>query len=324
MSPSFTIGIPVYERVFGFEEALESALAVEGCHEILVIDDVSSHNQFCQICLAKNNSRIRYIRNQENLGLFGNWNECARLATGDFVSILCSDDLVNPSIYLWFKEAINRMPELDVFFGAFAVFSDSISKAQLWRVYPPGPLSCQILLEDAAYKGALFPVLSVIRKTKLLEFPFVAKPHSGNDSLWIYSNASSFNLYADSRPLSYWRRHPNQDSVTRESITTDSWPLMYSEISRQLIKWGSDKYKRSNERGTGIILSWLLNDANNNGWYRKRLLAPQAATNIFLCKAKSIIDENWLLSGLLSANITRPFYYNIGRLLRKLNKYPPG
>ena len=51
---TYTIAIPVYERLMGFEEALESALAVVGCTEILVSDDCSSHNDFEKISIKKN------------------------------------------------------------------------------------------------------------------------------------------------------------------------------------------------------------------------------------------------------------------------------
>lgn len=322
MTPSFTIAIPVFERVFGFEEALQSAIAVKGCKEILVVDDVSSHTEFMQICAAKKDPRVRYIENAENLGLFGNWNQCVRLATGDFISILCSDDVIDPNIFTWFQDAYHQMPDLDVFFGSFAVFKNSLEEAREVFSYPAGPYSSQKLLEDAAERGAWFPVLSVIRKEKLLEFPFVAKPHSGNDSLWVFSNASHFKFFAHSRPLSFWRRHPNQDAKISASITTDCWPLQYVEISNQLRKFGSKKAGRAYNRAIGVILSWLLNDKNREGHWHRRLLGSEAADNPFLYKAKSIIDQNWLLSGLISARIMRPFYYNIGRVCRKLKIYP--
>jgi hypothetical protein len=321
MVPGLTIAIPVFERVLGFEEALQSAIEVRECNEIVVVDDVSSHDEFKHICSAKEDERIRYVRNINNLGLFGNWNECVRLASGDFISILCSDDIINPMIYKWFEEAITKKPDIDVFFGAFAVFNTSVSEARIGRIYPTGPISSQKLLEDAVEKGPAFPVLSVIRRSKLIEFPFVATPHSGNDWLWIYSNASNMNLYVDSRPLSYWRRHPNQDSKTSQSITTDCWPLMFSNIAQQLAKYGSQKAKEANARAIGVILSWLLNDKNKQSYY-KRLQGPEAVTNFFLSKAKSIADQNWLLSAMLRAKTMQPVYYTLGRVFRKLRLYP--
>jgi glycosyltransferase involved in cell wall biosynthesis len=322
MYPTLTIAIPVFERFPGFEEALASALAVEDCVEILVVDDCSNHRQFEEACSANSDTRIRYVRNEENLGLFGNWNECARLAVGDFVAILCSDDVVEPNIYAWFKQAITRCPELDVFFGAFAVFSTTTSDAKVRKGYPTGPISSMKLLEDAAIRGANFPVLSVIRKTKLLQYPFVAKPHSGNDWLWIYTNATAFTLHAEARPLSFWRRHQNQDSKTSQAITTDCWPLMYLEIAKQLRQGNnSDKARLANKRAIGVILSWLLNDKYGTG-YHKRLLGPEAKENIFLLTALKIADQNWLLSALLRQSKLTPVYQVVGRLYRKYNIYP--
>ncbi len=322
MTPSFTIAIPVFERIFGFEEALQSAIDVKGCSEILVVDDGSSHTEFMQICAARNDPRIKYFKNEVNLGLFGNWNQCACLAKSDFVSILCSDDVIDPNIFTWFQDAYNQMPDLDIFFGSFAVFKNSLEEARELCSYPAGPYSSQKLLEDAAERGAWFPVLSVIRREKLLQFPFVAKPHSGNDFLWIFSNASNFKLFAHSRPLSFWRRHANQDAKISQSTTTDCWPMQYAAIEIQLKKMGSKKAGKAYKRAVGVILSWLLNDKNNKGHWHQRLLGSEAADNPFLYKAKSIIDQNWLLSGLINARIMRPFYYNIGRVCRKLKIYP--
>ena len=48
--PAYSIVIPVYQRLLGFDEALRSALDVAGCGEIIVIDDGSSHREFEAMC----------------------------------------------------------------------------------------------------------------------------------------------------------------------------------------------------------------------------------------------------------------------------------
>src|SRR5688572_728920 len=114
--PKLTIAIPVYERTFGFEEALLSALAVEECYEVLVVDDGSKHQEFEKICSRNQDPRVRYEKARQNLGIFGNWNRCAQLAKGDFITILCSDDIIEPDIYKRFHTALQQEPDIDVFF----------------------------------------------------------------------------------------------------------------------------------------------------------------------------------------------------------------
>lgn len=324
MSPlAYSIVIPVYQRLLGFGEALQSARGVEGCDEIIVIDDGSSHRDFESICAAAGDPRIRYVRNERNLGLFANWNHGIDLARGEFVSVLCSDDLICPDAFTRLQAALAVDPAIDVFFGSFCTFSSSIEDAVTLREFPEGPMAWLDLLADAVRRGPGFPVLSIIRKAKALEFRFIAQPHSGNDWLWIYGNASSFRLYATGRPINYWRRHPDQDAALSQSITTDCWPLMYAQSARQLRSVGSPLAGLAMRRAKGVILSWLLNDHRTRENHYPRLLDAKAKSNPFLAAVLDIVDEDWLLAGLLKDRATSSVHYNVGRIARKSGFYPP-
>lgn len=322
-SPTLTIAIPVYERTFGFEEALRSALAVKECFEVLVVDDGSKHKEFEKICSKNTDPRVRYEKASRNAGIFGNWNRCAQLAKGDFITILCSDDIIEPDIYTRFSKALQQDPNIDVFFGSFVTLNEATKETKVIRSFPAGPVSAKWLLEDAAENGPGFPVLTVTKREKLLQFPFVENPHSGNDWLWIYSNASNFKLYADAKPLSFWRRHPNQDAKKSEAITTDCWPMMYANIIAQLKILHSKKVRKARRRAIGVVLTWLLNDKQKNGRWYHRLTGPEPNQNPFIGTAKEIADKNWLLSTFLRADATWPLFYNIGRISRKMKLYYP-
>jgi glycosyltransferase involved in cell wall biosynthesis len=320
--PAYTIGIPVYERVFGFDEALQSAINVVGCTEIVVVDDNSSHNQFETICASFNDSRIKYYKNATNNGLFGNWNRCVELATGEFVSILCSDDLIKENAYSLFLQAYNKQPDIDVFFGSFCMFTDSLDKISVEKIFPKGPITSTWLLEDLVKYGPNFPVLTITRKTMLLKYPFVAKPHSGNDWLWIYSNASAFKLYAVDEPINFWRRHLNQDASLSKNITMDCWPLMYCNAHNQLKKQNNKFAAKAYRKAIGFILTSIINNGSRDGYWATRINNKSNSNNIFLQTMMEISEKNWLLSALLDSSRNWFFYYNIGRLLRKLEYYP--
>jgi len=320
--PTYSIVIPAYKRVFGFREALDSALAVDGCQEVLVLDDNSDHDEFRMIVEATGNPKARYIRNAENQGLFGNWNRGVQLASGEFVSVLCSDDLIAPDAFQQFAQAYRKDPHLDVFFGPFCTFSDTIESVKTKRTYPAGPMASLDLITDAVRNGPAFPVLHISRRSKLLEHPFVARPHSGNDWLWIYANATALRLHATDRPINYWRRHPDQDAVTSQAVTTDCWPLMFLKIATQLRDKRHPLEAAARRRAKGVVLSWLLNDFRSQSSYLRRLRSPDARSNLFLHAALDLIGGDWLLSKLLDAGPNERFYYNIGRVLRKIEYYP--
>lgn len=321
-APTYSICIPVYNRTLGFLEAINSALKVEGCTEIVVVDDNSSHEKFKELCCSLNDPKIKYYRNQTNLGLFGNWNKCIQLANSAFVSILCSDDLVEKDCYILFLNAYRANPSLDVFFGSFCTFSQSIEDKQVIREFSSGPCNAVNLLEDVVRNGPAFPVFSIMKRDTLLKYPFVSTPHSGNDWLWIYSHAMHLNLHAIDRPINYWRRHVDQDAHRSQSITTDCWPLMYIHVSEQLKEAGSNLANKALRRAKGVVLSWLLNHYKKKDGYFKRLGDEEYRSNDFIKAAREIIKGSWLLSNLLYSKRISFFYYNLGRFVRKIKYYP--
>lgn len=318
ISTQYSIAIPVYERIYGFEEALNSALQVNECNEIIICDDCSPNSiLFKNILNRFTDKRIRYYRNEYNIGLFNNWNNCIQLASGEYISILCSDDLIAPNIFQLFEIARNNSDEIDVFFGTFSTFHQSTDDAKIVKQFPEGRVDSEWLFRDLADKGPGFPVLTIAKRSKLLKYPFIGSPHSGNDWLWIYSNASKLNLYACKYPLSYWRRHEDQDAVKRQAITQDCWPMMYDNASKAVLNPNiSSKLKR---RAVGFLLSCLINDKVSKGfWYNKL----SRGEDFFMARAKEICLSNWLLSRIIAERRFWPVYYNLGRLFRKAGIYP--
>src|SRR5262249_12344827 len=87
-----TIAIPVYNRESLIRQALESALSqnVSGL-EVLVVDNCSTDGTWEILC-SYSDPRLRLVRNESNLGLFGNFNRCLELARGTCLRLLCSAD----------------------------------------------------------------------------------------------------------------------------------------------------------------------------------------------------------------------------------------
>ncbi len=91
-----SVAIPVFNRRDLVRKALESALNqnVPGL-EILVVDNCSTDGTW-EILQTYQDPRLRLVRNDENVGLFGNFNRCLALARGTYLRFLCSDDILIP------------------------------------------------------------------------------------------------------------------------------------------------------------------------------------------------------------------------------------
>lgn len=114
MPPLVTVCIPTYNHAHFLPAALQSALdQTEADLEILVVDNCSDDDTetvvaaFCQA-----DGRVRYVRNEVNLGLVGNLNRCLELANGTYIKYLLADDLLEPECVRSMVALLAETPEL--------------------------------------------------------------------------------------------------------------------------------------------------------------------------------------------------------------------
>lgn len=98
MMNKFSIMIPTFGRPQLLKYAVASALAQKGPidMEVVVVDNDHDAKFDAEEVIAKfSDSRLRYVRNAQNLGMCGNWNECIALANGEWMTILHDDDILH-------------------------------------------------------------------------------------------------------------------------------------------------------------------------------------------------------------------------------------
>ncbi|HEX3158131.1 MAG TPA: glycosyltransferase family 2 protein [Gemmatimonadaceae bacterium] len=90
---SCTVAIPVFNRRALVQSAVASALSqnVEGL-DVLVVDNCSTDGTWEALQEFAHDPRVRLVRNERNVGLFGNFNRCLELSRGRYLRFLCSDD----------------------------------------------------------------------------------------------------------------------------------------------------------------------------------------------------------------------------------------
>ncbi|MBL8953698.1 MAG: glycosyltransferase family 2 protein [Myxococcaceae bacterium] len=92
----FSICIPNYNYEKYLGETIRSVLAQEAELEILVSDNAST-DRSVEIVNGFADPRIKVRINQANVGFAGNLDRAARMASGDIINMLSSDDLMRPS-----------------------------------------------------------------------------------------------------------------------------------------------------------------------------------------------------------------------------------
>jgi len=97
-SPQISIGLPVYNGQQFIKKKLDSILAQSYPYFELIISDNASTDLTPKICeeYAKNDKRIRYIRQQKNMGATWNFNFVLQQSKNDYFMWTAVDDLILP------------------------------------------------------------------------------------------------------------------------------------------------------------------------------------------------------------------------------------
>jgi glycosyltransferase involved in cell wall biosynthesis len=112
--PVVSIGLPVYNGENYLKEAIDSILSQTYPDFELIISDNASTDSTEEICKAAANkdSRIRYYRNEKNLGAGWNFNHVFHLARGKYFQWACHDDVWNSTLLERYVDVLDRMSEI--------------------------------------------------------------------------------------------------------------------------------------------------------------------------------------------------------------------
>ena len=95
-NPKISVCIPVYNGADYIRDAINSVLSQDfSDFELLIIDNHSTDNTI-NVVKEFNDTRIKLIINESNIGLIPNWNKAIEMATGLYIKILPADDFIYP------------------------------------------------------------------------------------------------------------------------------------------------------------------------------------------------------------------------------------
>jgi glycosyltransferase involved in cell wall biosynthesis len=108
--PKVSIGLPVYNGERYLHEAVDSILGQTFTDFELILCDNASTDTTAAICRehAERDNRVRYHRNERNLGASRNFNLCFELATGEYFKWAAHDDVLAPEYLARCVEALDR------------------------------------------------------------------------------------------------------------------------------------------------------------------------------------------------------------------------
>lgn len=129
-----SILIPTWNRTTPVLDAIRS-LGAEAFDdvEVIVVDNASSEPVYQALVEGTRGlDHVRLYRNDSNLGMVRNWNACLERARGQWLSLLCSDDLFYPG-------ALGEVRKLLKGIGTPALLVQDPTIANNIERHPPGP-----------------------------------------------------------------------------------------------------------------------------------------------------------------------------------------
>jgi len=94
MRPLVSVCIPAYNNAAYIKETIDSVLNQTYSNLELIICDDKSKDDTVQVIESIHDNRMKLYKNEKNLGMSGNWNHCLSKCSGEFIKLICADDIL--------------------------------------------------------------------------------------------------------------------------------------------------------------------------------------------------------------------------------------
>lgn len=133
--PAVSICIPTYNHAKFLEDSLHSAMTQTYTDvEIIVLDNASQDGTQAIVArAASHDSRIRYVRHPQNIGMIGNLNACVQFAQGKYIKLLCADDRLEPGCVSEMVRVLDQDPRVSLVACARTVADANLSALRIAR-----------------------------------------------------------------------------------------------------------------------------------------------------------------------------------------------
>jgi glycosyltransferase involved in cell wall biosynthesis len=275
--PKVSIGFPVYNGENYVANALTGLLRQDFQDFELVICDNASTDRTQEICLefARQDRRIRYFRNETNIGLAANHTRTFQLSSGQYFKWAAHDDDFPPTMLSRFVSAFDRAPAntsliysrceyIDAQGNAQGVDSDGVAMDDPWPHKRLSHFVGQVHMYNCTY-GMIRS--DMLRKTRMLGL------YPGSDYVLFAELAMLGILVEIPEVLLRIRRHPGRTFTANKDV----------KALRELFAPGQGHKWSLVPMRTRMKLELL----------RSAVLVPRTLRDKILCTAVAAIKPQW-------------------------------
>ncbi|MCX7629482.1 MAG: glycosyltransferase [Geminicoccaceae bacterium] len=221
-APLITVGLPVFNGEAYLEEAIRSVLAQTFEDWELIVSDNASTDRTAEIArdLAASDRRVRYLRNEHNLGAAANYNRTFALARGRYFKWLAHDDRLLPEYFAKTVRVLDADPEVVLCNGTVAYIDE---KGEIIGTYrsvlhlASGERPSERFAALVLNSHACVDFFGLIRRSAL-ERSLLHAPFHGADRALLAQLALRGRMVQIPEPLVQMREHRQRYTRLRKSI----------------------------------------------------------------------------------------------------------
>ena len=276
-SPKVSVLIPAYNYAHYLTEAIESALAQTfEDFELIIIDNCSTDNtKEIVYNYAKEDSRVIFMENNENIGMFRNYNQALLHAKGEYIKFLNADDKFEPTLLEKFVKILDEHQDVSIVTSHRQYFQNGsdIQKTDFSGMQN-GKEMILLALSKINFIGE--PTTVMFRKKNLnLGLFDTSLIFFADLDMWL-RQLSVGNLYIVDEVLSFVRKHEEQGTESLRGHTDKSvfialqWPE-YVRNSIIMNRFGYNLYDESTmtrkkilKKSAKVVHRLLFTDSQHN------------------------------------------------------------
>ena len=209
--PRVSIGMPVYNGDKFLKEALDSILVQTFRDFELIISDNASTDQTEQICqiYADRDKRIRYYRNEKNLGAAWNFNRVFKLSVGEYFKWAAHDDICAPEFLSRCVEALDQDPSVVLSYPMVMMINEygKFIKPLIYNMHGDSLKPHERFLYNIWINHWCIHVFGVMRASVLKKTPLIAN-YVGSDRVLLAHLSLLGRFYEVPQYLFFNREHP--------------------------------------------------------------------------------------------------------------------
>ena len=291
-----SIGVPVYNGARYLEECLDSVIAQTYDNLEILISDNASTDETPAICRAycERDPRIRYYRQQQNIGAAANYNFLVRQATGEFFKWAAHDDVCAPDLVARCVAALEASPTAVLAFGRTGFIDDAGGPLDgydvpiRWSNHDSAfdRLREQLAIPWTALQHMCTRQFGILRREALLRTSLI-RSHPASDLVLMLELTLLGGLVEVDDRLFYVRLHESSSLRANTSASDvarwydprsgDRYPLRWTRVFTGYVAAVLGSSLRVREKASGLVLigRWLTVDQNwriIGGELKRRLL----------------------------------------------------